>query len=723
MSLRLETLGGLRVLLHDAEQPALTRQYLRCGLLVFLALERRAPRERILSLLWPERAPDKGRHALSQMLYELRQRLDGDWVTLEGEYVTIAPEVTCDALEYRDAVAAGVDDTSRLYRGPFLHSTRLVDTVDYEAWVEGRRTEFRNIFRDVQRDHGERLMSSGDLHAALASTRRWALAEPLDEEAQRRLFTLLARCGLRNEALRQYEEYRVRLLELEAEPLASLTELIDSIRSGRLTLDPSKHGLPPSAPQLGAAAGVVVLPFHDMSPDGSHAHFCEGLAEEIISGLSTVRGLKVVPRTSAFAFRDARIRDAANSLGVTHAVEGSARFTAENYRVTVRLIDAQTEKELWQDRIDGDTSTDVFQVQDHIAASVCEALGDHIRLGRPAQEGKPAATPRRVRRPPTNTEAYQLYLKGRQAWFLRAPSRLWEALGLFQEAAALDPVYAQAHSGIADVYCLLGAFDYAALPPNEAYPLAREATDRALELDPDLATAHATSGNILMSYEWRWDEAAAAYRKAIELDPGYSMARQWLSSLLLYQGHEDEALDQAVLALELDPRSAHVSSYLARFFQLQRQPERAIEQYRHALDIDKSFVTAHLGLAIAELELDRTEPALARLEGIVEQVGDELPLVKALWGYALGTAGREKEARSVCQHLKATPARYLPPEHVAIAYLGLGEIDRAVDWLSRALEARSQVTTLLEVEPLLDPLRSHPGFRKFLADVQAARSD
>jgi serine/threonine-protein kinase len=722
MSLRLETLGGLRVLLHGVEQPALTRQYLRCGLLVFLAVERRAPRERVLSLLWPDRAPDKGRHALSQMLYELRQRLDGDWVTLEGEYVTIAPDVTCDALEYRDAVTTGMEDTNRLYRGPFLQSTRLVNTTDYEAWVDGRRAEFRELFRNAQHDHGTRLISVGDLHGALSITRRWALAEPFDEEAQRRLFTLLARCGLRNEALRQYEEYRLRLRELNTEPLASLVELIDAIRTGRLTHDPSGHGLPPSAPQLGAAAGVVVLPFQDMSPDGSFGYFCDGLAEEIISTLSGVRGLRVIPRTSAFAFRDARIRDAAGALGVTHAVEGSARFAAESYRVTVRLIDAQTEEELWQDRMEGDISPDVFATQDRIAESVSDALGGYIRLGQPPPAGQRAPAPRRPRPRPTNTEAYQLYLKGRQAWFLRAPSRLWEALDLFREAAALDPEYAPAYSGIADVYCLLGAFDYASLAPDEAYPRAREAADRALELDPDLATAHATLGNILVSYEWKWAEAESAYWKAIELDTGYSMARQWLSTLLLYQGKEDEALDQAILALELDPRSAHVSSHLARVYQLLRQPERCIEQYRQALTIDGGFVTAHLGLAVAEMGLGRTDAALARLEPLVEAVGDELTLVKALWGYALGVADRPDEARSVCQHLKATPARYLPPEHVGVAYLGLGETDRAVDWLGRSLEARSQVTTLLELEPLLDPLRSDPGFRKLLADVQAARS-
>ncbi len=720
MSLRLETLGGLRVLLNGSEQPGLTRQYVRCGLLVYLAVERSAPRERVLTLFWPERPPARSRRALSQMLYELRRWLGGEWVTLEGDLVTASPDVSTDAVEFAAAIASGAADAVRLYRGSFLDSIRLADTPEFEAWVDRRRTELRDLFRDAQREVVRRLTAAGDLQGAVAAARRWTLAEPLDEQAQRQLMTLLARSGLRNEALRQFDVHRRRLIDLGTEPTDDLCSLEEEIRSGRLAHE-TAGALPASAPQLGARAGVVVLPFQDMSPGQAYGHFCDGLAEEIISGLSRVSGLRVVPRTSAFAFRGARIMEAASALGVTHAVEGSARCYDGGYRVTVRLIEAEREAELWHDQLTGTLSSEeLFRVQDRIAEAVTHALRSHI--GAVATVVTAAGPPRHVRRPTSSTEAYQSYLKGRKAWYMRTPTGLWEGLQHFQDAVEADPDYAQAHAGIADVYCLLGAFDYALLPPGEAYPKAREAAGAALAIDPELGAAHAALGNVQLSHDWDWDAAGSSYRRAIELDPGYSLARQWHSSLLLYRGEDDAALSEAVLALELDPRSAYVSSHLARLLQLLGQPQRAVEQYGHALEIDPRLVTAHLGLALADLTLGRTERSLERLEPLAKQLGDELPLVKALWGYALGVCGRREEARSVCQHLKATPARYLPPEHVAVVYIGLGEPDRAVDWLRRALEARSQVAALLRVEPILDPLRDHLGFRAVLARVTDPRA-
>jgi TolB-like protein len=723
MALRLETLGGLRVLLHDTDRPALTRQYLRCGLLVHLAVERRVPREKVLSLLWPERAPERARHALSQMLYELRRDLGGDWVTLEGDVVTAADDLTTDAIEFRVAIASGDTGAVRIYRGPFLDAVRLADTPEFETWVELRRGEFSQSFRDMSRSITERLKGTGRLRDALAAARRWALAEPLDEEAQHGLIELLARSGLRNEALRLYEEYRGRLGVLGVDPGEMLAALVGEVRSGSL-MDRSSASLHTSAPQLEAPAGVVVLPFEDMSPGGTHGHFCDGLAEEIISGLSRVRGLRVVPRTSAFAFRGTRIAEAATALGVSHAVEGSARFSNGNYRVTVRLIDAGAEEELWQDQLGGTlASEDVFSVQERIAEAVTHALRDVIA---PASSGAPhALEPRReppARRPTSNADAYQLYLRGRQAWYLRTPQALWDSLELFERATGADAEYAQAHAGIADVYSLMGAFDYALLPPSEAYPKARDAAERSLALDPTLASAHATLGNIHVSFDWDLEAGEARYRTAIDLDPGYSIARQWYSTLLLYRGYEDEALTQAALALELDPRSAYVSSHLARLFQLLRQPQRAAEQYRHALTIDPGFLTAHLGLALAELSLRNPERCLERLGALSQQLGGELPLVKALWGYALGVCGRTGEARGVCQALKATAARYLPPEYVAMVYLGLGEADRAFGWLERAFEARSQVVTLLAVDPMLDPVRNRPEFLALLARAWKPRA-
>ena len=710
MATRLEVLGGLRVLVDGTDQRALTRQYLRCGLLVYAGMERSAPRERVLGIFWPDRPPERARHTLSQMLYELRRDVDADCVSLEGDLVVAGPGLTTDAAEFEAANEHRSEDVIPLYRGPFLDATRLAATAEFEQWAEGWRRRLGKLLRQTQRARIEELTASGNLDLALSAARAWASAEPLDDEAQLELLQLLALSGLQSEALRHFEAFRARLDELDATPTLEISALVEEIRAGRLPPAAGSGSAPSPRPQ--PRAYVMVLPFEDMSRGRDQAYFCDGLTEETMTCMSRL-GLRVAPRTSAFAMRGTRIADAAQKLGTSHAVEGSARIESNSYRVTVRLIEARSEQELWGDQLQGELSPgELFAAQDRVAAAISKALRE--RLSAPAAAPKPG---RRRRRPPANLQAYRNYHLGRHAWFTRTPEGFQEALRHFEAARNADPTYAPAHSGIADVYCLLGAFDYAALAPGEAFPKARAAAERAIQLDPELASAHATLGNVLLSYHWNLDAAEACYRRAIALDPGYSQVRQWYSTLLLYKGREKEAFAEAESALKLDRHSAPVSSNLARLFQLIRQPRLAAEQYRHALSIDPEFPTAQMGLALSELSLGDVDVGLARLETLVKRIDDDAPLVTALEAYALGVGGYRDRAADARDSLMKTPVPYLPPEHVAIAHLGVGDLDEAVVWLTRAHGARSQVMPLLRVEPILDCLRGREDFEALLASI------
>jgi TolB-like protein/Tfp pilus assembly protein PilF len=724
MAIRVETLGGVRVVQDGGELVKLPRQPLRCALLVYLAIERKATRVRLAELFWPERPSDRARRMLSQMLYELRQSLGTDWVDTSIDRLVADERLTTDVGDMLRSVERG--DTSRAtaaYRGRFMGGFTLADAPAFSRWVEDQRVRLAAIYREAQLANVDRLVAAGEAPRALAAARRWVLADPLDDEAQQRLIGLLARGGLRNEALRQYDDYRDRLAAIDAEPLPSIAALVDELKSGSLPLEVSDDVAMHSGQQLEASTGVVVFPIVNLAEDDAKQYFCDGLAEEIMNVLGRIPGLRVVPRTSAFAFVNPGVRVGAvvRELGVSHALKGSVRFAEDRYRIRIALIEGATEAELWQDQFQGALgSQDVFDLQDQIAGKVFEALGERLGLhvDEDAREARPAHPSRGDLRGETrDPEAHALFLRGRHAWFGRSIPDLEQALHLFQLATRADPAYARAHAGIADVHLVLGGLDYATRPPKDLYAMAKEATDTALELDPDLAEAHAAMGNYLMSFAWDWEGAGDRFRTAISLNPGYSTARQWYSNYLMSLGHEDEAVAEATLALELDPRSAFLSSTLARHYQLMRQPERAAEQFRHALELAPHLASARIALALAELQSGHIDLCLSIVQAVADRTERDIPLLLGLHAYACAAAGDQTQALRLVQRLKATPAPYLPPEYVAFGYIGLGDYERSLDWLERALEARSPTLTLLKVEPLFDPLRGHPRFMGLLEQV------
>jgi tetratricopeptide (TPR) repeat protein len=418
------------------------------------------------------------------------------------------------------------------------------------------------------------------------------------------------------------------------------------------------------------------------------------------------------------------VAEAAERLGVTHLVEGSAKFRGNRYRVTVRLLDMQLDSPVWQDQFNGSLDTsDAFELEESVATCVLEALRSRLpssaepRVERGAPSNGQAARKRAARmEPQTDPAAYVAYLKGRHAWFSRTVRGLKESLETFRECVRLDPRYARAHAAIADAYNLLGAFDYGVMPPGEAYPRALEAARTSLELDADLAQGHAALGNALMSYERDFAAAEEAFRTAIELEPTYSPARQWYSTLLVVDRRNDEALSQAALALELDPWAPFLAGNLARIYRFIGEPERAAEQFRHSIEISKGqFLPGFLGLALCEVQCGRPVEGLAILDEVRARVGDQMFILEALRGYALARSGRLDDARRVAVELKKARVRhYVPDEYFAVIYVGTGEYERAIDALRKADEAGSQVIMILGVEPLVAPLRGEPAFGALL---------
>lgn len=453
---------------------------------------------------------------------------------------------------------------------------------------------------------------------------------------------------------------------------------------------------------------LAVLPLSNISPDPKDEFFSDGLTEELISTLSKIAGLAVIARTSVMRYRASTkpIRDIGRELDVATLLEGSVRRAGNKIRITVQLIDATNDEHLWSEVYDRDLE-DVFAIQSEIAQRVARALKVQIRRAEKAGiERKPTQVP----------EAYALYLQGRVSLNVRTEPSLRKAIELFQAALARDPGFALAHTGLADAYAVLALLEF--VPPKEAFPKARAAAAKALEIDEGLAEAHASLGLVRFQYDWEWSAAEAEFRRAIELNPNYPQAHQFYADYLKAMGRFDEAIAEMHRAMELDPLSLSISTGLGHVLYLSRQYDRAIEQYRKALELDPTFVQAHLWFGRPYLQKGMFQAAIDELTQAVTLSGASTVSLATL-GQAYAAAGRTEEARETLTKLiDRTKAQYVPSYWISLVYTALGERDEAFTWLDKALQERSSWLAWIKVEPRFDGLRPDRRFAALLGRMR-----
>jgi len=313
---------------------------------------------------------------------------------------------------------------------------------------------------------------------------------------------------------------------------------------------------------------------------------------------------------------------------------------------------------------------------------------------------------------PVNPEAHQLYLKGRYYWWKRTGKDLWKSIEYFQQAIEKDPIYAPPYSGLADAYSILGNNGF--VRADEAFPKARMAGLKALELDANLAEAHIAMGRVFRNYDWDWSRAEAEYRRAIELNPNSADAHLAYAALLSLLGRHDEALAVNKRGRELDPLAIRISAHVGSVLYFARRYDEAIGELRKALDLDPNDGMTHTFLGMVYLQKGRRQEALAELErGFSLWRAGGLSRGFLLYGYAV--AGKRPEARNAVAALpQAVKEGYVSPYNVALAHLGLGDKDESFAWLERAYAERDPVLAFINVEPTLDPLRSDPRFQDLL---------
>jgi serine/threonine-protein kinase len=453
---------------------------------------------------------------------------------------------------------------------------------------------------------------------------------------------------------------------------------------------------------------LAVLPFLNISTDAENDYFCEGLAEELINALTNIKAVFVVARASAFSFKgkDIDVREVGRRLNVDTVLEGSVQKVGDRLRVTAQLIDAGNGYHFWSERFDRQM-TDIFAIQDEITLAIVKQLKvkllarEHSALLARKQE---------------SLEAYNLYLKGRFHWAKR-PQGIAKAIEYFEEAIEKEPAYARARAGLADCYVTLGSWENGTLPPIEAMAKARQAVNKALELDNRLAEAHTTLAYRTTHHEWDWSTAEAQFKYALELNPNYAVCHHWYSHFLTAVGRTQESLNASRRCLELDPLDLVINIHMAWHYQFARQYEEAIEQCWKTSELHpNSFWPAYF-LGLAYEQQGQVDRAVEEFRKAVAMSGD-VTFAAAALGHLYGTMGRMAAAKSIYDQLSARAKRaYVPAYDIALVCSGLGWKDQALENLSRAYQERSGWMTYLKVDPRLDSLRSDSRFIDLLHRV------
>jgi TolB-like protein/DNA-binding winged helix-turn-helix (wHTH) protein/Flp pilus assembly protein TadD len=452
-----------------------------------------------------------------------------------------------------------------------------------------------------------------------------------------------------------------------------------------------------------AMESVAVLPFENTGGDPEAEYLSDGISESLINRLSRLPHLKVIARASVFRYKGKHpdLASVARELGVRAVVSGRVSQRGDGFSVSVELMDARENKQLWGATYNR-RSSDLVVAHEELAAEVAERL----RL-----ELTPGERTLLAKRDTADPEAYRLYLRGRYLSNERTEAALRKAIEYFQEAIARDPRYALAYSGLADVHCTMATSYNKRVAPREAYARARAAALRAVEIDAELSEAHASLGQILVQFDWDWAGAEREFRRALELNPSNGVALHWRSHCYLAQGRFDESARDAVRALDTDPVSVMLNIHLGEHQHLARQYDLAIEQYRRALELSPNHPNARPLLALVYEAKGMYAEAIAELEA-AEPFWAGTSRVRGPLGRVYGLAGRRAEARRVLQELirdRAGP-KYIAADDIAAVHIGLGETDHAFAWLRRACEERATALVNLKVDPAFDGLR---GDRRF----------
>ncbi len=455
-----------------------------------------------------------------------------------------------------------------------------------------------------------------------------------------------------------------------------------------------------------ATPSIAVMPFENLSPDKENEYFSDGLAEEIINSLAKAPGFRVVGHTSSFTFRGRQfgIREIGEKLHVETLLEGSVRKAGNRLRISAQLVNVSDGYQIWSERYDR-TMNDIFEIQDEISGAIVAALkskfaGGGEKTEAAAEAPKPAARG-------GNLEAHEAYLRGRYYWNQRTWTSLKKGIENFNQAISKNPLQAQAYVGLADSYNLFGYYNER--PPRDAYPKAKAAALQALQIDEELAEAHASLGYAILFFDWDWAESEKAFKRAIELNPAYASAHQWYGWYFFATGRLEEAIETMNRAHALDPLAPIINNHLGLALATAGKDEEAIVQLRQSIEMSPSFALHYIVLGSVYLKQKKNDVAIENFLKAVELTPDKQLL--GWLGHAYAVSGDESDARSVLAQLEdLAQQQCVSPLSFALIEAGLNENDRAFEWLEHACEERTSDLVRFKLYPWPEPMRLDPRF-------------
>ena len=462
---------------------------------------------------------------------------------------------------------------------------------------------------------------------------------------------------------------------------------------------------------------LAVLPFRNVGATGDEDYFSEGLTEEMITEITRVdpENLAVIARGTALHFEASResFELLRKELGVHYVLEGKVRRSGSRVRITTQLTQLKDQIQIWAETYDRDIS-DVLTVQADIAEAITRKINQALNLperSRPSDRRKGGSR--------VAPAAYEAYLRGRYSMHRMKPSAIERSVSDFERAIEIEPNYAEAHASLATACALLAIAPFDAQPPHQAMPKAEKAARRSLELDSSLAEAHTALALVQHHYHWQWKAAESSYRRSIELNPGHAPAHLWYSWLLLAIGRAQDAFDEIERTIrivqETDPHrlvAVHATRAAALYFD--REFQEAVAECERALQLDPTHFMVHYILGRAHMRLGTHAKAITHFES-ARAAGADMPLMDAILGHAYAVTGRLDQARQLVEKFKATAStRYIPPTYVGMLYAGLGRKDEAMVWLERAFEERADGLTWLNVDPMMDEMRSDSRFQDLI---------
>jgi TolB-like protein/DNA-binding winged helix-turn-helix (wHTH) protein len=456
---------------------------------------------------------------------------------------------------------------------------------------------------------------------------------------------------------------------------------------------------------------LAVLPLENLSGDASQDYFSDGMTDELITELGQIGELRVISRTSVMTYKGAHesLPHIARDLNVDAVVEGAVLRSGKQVRITAQLILAAADKHLWAKSYEGDLK-DAFALQKQVARSIAEQI--RIELTPHEQAVLKNVTS-------VNPEAYEAWLKGRYFWNKRTGEGIKEAIDYFNQAVEKDPKYAAAYAGLTDAYALAGDWKYGILAPRDAYPKARAAATKALELDSSFGEAHISLAFCLDAYDWNWESAGREFTRGIELSPGYATGHHWYGWHLAALGRHGDAIAELDKAESLDPLSLIISADLAEELLIAHRYDEAIKQSRMTMNMDPFFAPAHFVLGEVFLQKHMNNEAVVELRKAVELSPGSMAFTANL-AYAYAVSGMREEAVMKLNDLKnwSHDAFSNAPE-IALVYVGLEDKDQAMVWLEKAYAERFNPGVLMR--PAFDPLLPDPRFQDLLHRVGLRR--